>query len=44
MAIDVVDDLGLGHVRLELRSHGEALDLHCGPGGGAGLYVNDLKI
>lgn len=29
LAIGVVDDFGLGHVRLELRLRDDALELHC---------------
>jgi len=34
LAIGVVDDFGLGHVRLELRLRDDALELHCGLGVG----------
>lgn len=37
LAIDVVDDLGLGNVSLRLSPHGVALDLHCRLGADVGL-------
>jgi hypothetical protein len=42
LAIGVVDDFGLGHVRLELRLRDDALELHCEFG--LMLYLDDWQV
>lgn len=46
LAIGVVDDFGLGHVRLELRLRDDALELHCEFGlvFGLMLYLDDGQV